>query len=79
MQLNSRTAGYTMENQVYAETSATGPTWDLATNPYQKAIAETNYTDSTGVVGSSCMQCIGFGSVWCSRTYAYLETAITTT
>jgi len=48
----------------------------LATNNYQKAIAKDNtYAAAVAEPGSSCMQCIGAGMVWCSRTYAYLETA----
>jgi len=48
----------------------------LATNPYQEAIAEgATYALAKGKAGSSCMECIGAGAVWCSRTYAYLETA----
>jgi hypothetical protein len=75
MQLNSRTAGYTMENQIYSATAATTPTWTLNTVNFQLAVAKTNYTDSIAESGSACMTCLGAKAIWCSRTYAYLETA----
>jgi len=48
----------------------------MATATYQKAIAKSadTFTGAEAVPGSSCVQCIGGGGVWCSRTYAYLET-----
>jgi hypothetical protein len=79
MQLNSRTAGYTMVNQVYGKTAATGPTWTFGSVPYQLAVAKADYTDSIAAGGSACMTCLGGDGIWCSRTYSYLETAPSST
>jgi hypothetical protein len=79
MQLNSRTAGFTWDQRVFGKTAATTPFMAIGTTPYQLAIAMDSYANSKAAGGSSCVQCIGAGAVWCSRTFAYLETAASTT
>jgi hypothetical protein len=74
MQLNSRTAGFTMANQVYGKTIA-GAKWTFGAVPYQLAVAVGDYSDSKAAGGSACMTCLGGDGIWCSRTYSYLETA----
>ena len=73
-QLNSRTAAYSniVPNAIFVATQETGAKW-LAASPH-KARATGAANTTTFVVGSSCIACLGGGGVWCSRTYAYLET-----
>jgi hypothetical protein len=80
--MQSRTAPYAFRN--------TG-TWTFSTPVINKAILALDYAQGTanknisdtGIatttgLGSTCMACIGGGAVWCSRTYNFVITTVTT-